>query len=457
MHYKCLKVFVCSAQGTATEEAAVASAIAQLNNMTKRHLGIEFERFNWQGLAPRSSNLPMEHKQDEINEHVEDCDIFILILWKRHGSYERNRKRTNLEREIDKALARLKKGSNLVILSYFRSFTVSSVFDDQERGVIKLRDYLLKKGVFATTYNHPKEFERRILPDLYEALLKLEFNTPKHQALRKFWKFGEAERPPARKLLIAYPGMNRAYMRLPEKDSKLWIRRLVPNIVYEDHRALQKIEKVLRLIQMNDFHTCTLANLPNDWREMNRCWVCIPRNWRALERLDKYSSLARFAVGKTNSGESFFWWRGALSSERFQVRSPLEQYLRLQRKEPALSGEWTQELRDVVARDYAIIARFPVPKDEIQMRAERLMEYFIGGIRGLGTWGAAWFLDRESAIFEKCKDFEPFQVLLEVTYMNGQIIRVRDISDENSEYFSCQMKRTNIKKTIKQFKIAANG
>ena len=85
------------------------------------------------------------------------------------------------------------------------------------------------------------------------------------------------------------------------------------------------------------------------------------------------------------------------------------------------------------------------------------MEYFIGGIRGLGTWGATWFIDRNSSAFETYKDNEPIQLLLEVTYANGQIIEVRDVSNENGSYFKQQMRTACIKKTIKNFKNAVNS
>jgi hypothetical protein len=451
--YKCLRVFLCTASGTATEEAAVKAAIEQLNRGTRPQLGIEFELLSWQDLAPRAPDLAVGRKQAEINEFVKSCDIFILILWKRHGSFEPDQNRTNLEREVDEAVARLKHGSNMIMLSYFRNFMVSPAPNDQERGVMTLRQRLHEAGIFYNTYHNPAKFSARIVPDLYESLLKLEFDTPKHRAMRNFWKFGLAERPPRKKLLIAYPGMDRAYMRLPDKDNELWIRRLVPNIVYEDHRALNKIEKILRLIGMSDFHTCTIANLPDDWRYMNQCWVCIPRNRIALERLKRHAGASQFKVivPGANSEASFFWRKPA-SSKSIHIKSPLEVYLRLQRKEPALSGEWGRELRDVVARDFAVIARFPVSDNQIQMHEGTQMEYFIGGIRGLGTWGAAWFLDRQWSAFEKCRGFEPFQRLLEITYANGRIAIARDVSEESIGYFQRQMEREFILKTIEEYK-----
>ena len=308
--HKCLKVFLCTADGTGVEEKAVREAIQTINRGTRDHLAIEFDLVTWRDLAPRAPNLSKGRKQAEYLDCVKDCDIFILVLWKRHGSYEPGNERTNLEREVDEAVNRVKRGDNMMMLTYFRDFMVSSP-NNQEEGVVALRKQLHKEGITYITYNKTCEFAKRVLPDLYETLLQVEFNTPQYRALRAFWNMAIPvdESVPAT-LVIGYPGMDRAYMRLPEDDSDLWIRRLVPNIVYEDHRALQKLDKVLRVIKLTNFHTCTLANLPENWQYTNRCWVCIPRNTIALNRLRYHSKHARFDVHRLNGhGDAWFMWR----------------------------------------------------------------------------------------------------------------------------------------------------
>lgn len=449
--YKCLKIFYCSTGKASPEEAAVRTAIDQLNKGTRAHLGIEFELFSWNDLIPRSTDSADQSKQDEINEHLKNCDIFILVVRERLGHCESGERLTNFQREIELALERWRNRTGLTILSYFKRFYPSVDGNAQERGAMNLKAELAGQNVFFTEYDKPAQFRTRILPDLYERLLELEFDSPKQRALRNFWKFGYAERRPRRRLLVSYPGMDRAYMRLPENDHELWIRRLVPNIVYEDHRAMQKIDKVLQLIRMSDIHTCTIANLPDDWRYMNRFWICIPRNRMALKRLEDYSDKALFQFQRKNGEEDEgveIMWKKDDSSSSFPVRSPLKHYLQIQRKGDELTGEWNRHLRDVVARDYAIIARFMVRDGDIQMREGHLMEYFLGGIRGLGTWGAAWFVDRQWSAFEACKDNESFQRLLEVTYVNGAIDIVRDVSQQSPEYFAKQLNPKFIRETI---------
>ncbi|MBN2210393.1 MAG: DUF4062 domain-containing protein [Sedimentisphaerales bacterium] len=457
--YKCLKVFLCSASGTTSEEKAVCETIENINRVTRDHLAIEFHLVKWQEFAPRTPDLSKTRKQSEYNDFVKECDIFILLLWKRHGSYEPGQDRTNLEREVDEAVKRVKRGDKMMMLTYFRNFEVSATPNDQEKGVITLRSYLHKEGITYIAYGEINEFADRFLPDLYETLLQFEFNTPQYRALRAFWQFGvpaDDSTPLPPTLVIGYPGMNRAYMRLPQQDVKLWLRRLVPNIVYEDHRALQKLDKMLRVIRMTNSHTCTLANLPDNWRRANRCWICIPRNYIALERLNHHSHHACFSVHPSEGDQdAWFTWKGGHSCRKHPVRSPLAVYLRLQRKGDDLSREWNRNLRDVVARDYAIIARFPIEDKEIPMREGHLMEYFIGGIRGLGTWGATWFMDHRAHKLTDCQGWGPYQRLLEVTYKDGHIHDVKDVSEESPSDFKHQLDEKYILREID--KVRAGG
>lgn len=82
-----------------------------------------------------------------------------------------------------------------------------------------------------------------------------------------------------------------------------------------------------------------------------------------------------------------------------------------------------------------------------------LKDYFIAGIRGLGTWGAAWFIDRRYDAFKLYQDSEDanIQLLLEVTYKDERIFEVRDVSEESEGYFKKQNSLREIKRIITEY------
>jgi hypothetical protein len=130
------------------------------------------------------------------------------------------------------------------------------------------------------------------------------------------------------------------------------------------------------------------------------------------------------------------------SGRKITIKSPLSRYLKLQRQKDQAAREWNATLANVVAKDFAIIARFGDPTEVTTS------DFVIAGIRGLGTWGAAWFLDRRYKELRSVREFGDVQMLLEVTYKSGMIAEVRDVSSEAPEYFALQLSDKFIKELI---------
>ncbi len=130
------------------------------------------------------------------------------------------------------------------------------------------------------------------------------------------------------------------------------------------------------------------------------------------------------------------------------INSPLKTYLELQREDEMKGGEWRANLERIVAKDYAVFARFKDNNKHIDMRSGNLYDYFFAGIRGLGTWGAAYFLDRRSKILLNYDPSTDIQILLEVTYWDGRILEITDVSDKPSSYFRVQNQKNTIKNII---------
>lgn len=451
--YDSLRVFVSSPNDVEEERSIVEQIIEKVSYTCKESLGVELQCVTWDKFVPQAPNLPAESIQDILNAEIKKCQIFILILWKRYGSKEIGQPKSNTQREAETALDLLKRDRKIMFLSYFRDIPINYDAGSQQKGVEAFRDNLQKQGIWFKNYPSPSVFQELVTHDLYRTVMRYRLSTLKHRALGKFWILGKPDRPTSPNLAIIYPAMGRSFMG-PQKDPDIWLNRLEPNVVFEDVKALQKIEKTLRLLAFRDFRIYNTACIPSDFKFMNRFWLCLPRNTRGLHQASLYQDVSRFTiVRREKRATSFIRWKKNTDSStpHIIVRSPLANYLREQRSKLDISGEWRREMDNIVAKDYAILARFRVTYDEFAMKENHLQDYFLAGIRGLGTWGAAWFIDRKYPIFEKLDDNKNFQFLLEVEYREGRIFDVKDVSDMTQEYFDSENKISTIRRNISQF------
>jgi hypothetical protein len=244
--------------------------------------------------------------------------------------------------------------------------------------------------------------------------------------------------------------MDKRYMGADDMKS-FWGKRLVPNMVFEDSKAVQKIENGLHLIGLESFRICTTPSLPANWTNMNRVWICLPRNERALNKLREYNERCFEFTKKRGTGYVKILWKPNKGHSTITVKSPLSEYLKEQRGDVKEGDEWNTKLRDIIAVDYCVVARFSDKNSSVEMSHGSLKDYFLGGIRGLGTWGAAWYIDNQYSAFTKYGPEDPIQSLLEVTFMKGSIFSVTDVSNESQEYFDQQCKLKVIKKKISDF------
>ncbi len=336
-----------------------------------------------------------------------------------------------------------------MFLTYFRDLSPNEDVGPQRKSVENFRKILQEQGVWFKSYKSVPQFQEMLTHDLYRTIMRFRLSTKKHRALSKFWVFGTPDRPTYPNLAIIYPSMERAFMG-PQDDPDVWLNRLEPNIVFEDHKALQKLEKTLRLLSVRDFRIYNSADLPSDIQFMNRLWICLPRNAHGLRQLDNYKDVSRFRIiPRKNRADSYFLWKSSVpSGEPFIVHSPLAKYLRAQRSKLDISGNWRFEMDLIVAKDYAVLARFRDTHNTVAMNDHYLNDYFLSGIRGLGTWGAAWFVDRKYQIFENLDEKEDFQFLFEVEYRDGRIFDVKDVSDKPKKYFDEQNSTHIIRENI---------
>jgi hypothetical protein len=195
-------------------------------------------------------------------------------------------------------------------------------------------------------------------------------------------------------------------------------------------------------------------SFPHDVYEMNRMWICLPRNKPGLDHLRLYSTEARFEFlppqADTTKSRSLQWFPPD-GGTPIKIQSPLARYLNEQRTGSG-TGDWTRENGQIIAKDYAIVARFSDKREHVATSHGTIKDFFIAGIRGLGTWGAAWFIDRKYRHFLAYEDREDtaIQILLEVTYKNEAIHDVQDVSDRPQSYFEHENTDDTVHRTIQE-------
>ncbi len=441
------KVFISSARDTTPERKICIEAIDEINRVIRDHVKIRLEVIRWEDLTPLTPNLREETIQDVINRHVDKCDAFILILNKRIGTVVPPRTMTNLEIEIERALHRLLTERKIHFLTYFKNISPNDDLGEQEKKVLKLREKLDKKGVFHYSYDDPDEFKSKSKDHLYEIILRYRFSTSKVAALRKFWNLGVNDRD-NNEIAIIYPPVSIGYVSTHRKVP-YWQDRLVPHVVFEDFKALQKIEKSLRMIEYKNYRFFDTKHIPSNINNINRVWLCLPRNVVGLEQLEKYHDVRKFEFYEQHQ-ELFITWQSGDGNSGFAIESPLKYYLKYQR--PDHPQEWDASLSKVIAKDYAVLSRFAVRDPEITHSECDLKEYFIAGLRGLGTWGAGWFIDRMYPLFNALNPNDDIQILLEVEFQNNRIHRVKDVSYEPESYFKEQNSEEMILHTISTYR-----
>jgi hypothetical protein len=159
----------------------------------------------------------------------------------------------------------------------------------------------------------------------------------------------------------------------------------------------------------------------------------------------------RLRIGKP---ETCLLWK--TSGKQLKIRSPLAKYLSFSAR-PKRPATWRPAFGHTYCRDFAVLARFKIFKDPEDESSEYYYHYFVGGIRGLGTWGVGYLIDHESSRLVRIataatnkQHSDDLQLLLEITYENFRITRVRNVTSKPASFFRERMSDFYIKKQLKR-------
>lgn len=412
---KIIHVFIASPGDVVEERKIVQETIQSLNFKFNRLYSIGLVALNYEAMGTISGQGNI---QEEINPLVEESEVVVGIFHNRFGP--------GSAEEIRYAIAHR---DRIKLLLYFRKT------DSPEEGLENFKRELKQDNILpAEPYENPQAFRSRIALDLVEAVLEMGAGLFRRRCLNRFFEFGRYPGSCETSVRIGYPPIYEHYGEPPKWDYN-WVARLLPNVVYEDFKAIQKIEDALKCLGIYDYGSITIDN-PKLWDPGNRIWLCIPRNPIAqhylcnLQKTDK--NRVNFRFESLDDGSRLIEWRPPGQSEVISVKSPQAKYLNKQRPHDKI--RWQHDFGHIISLDYAILARFKNPYDS----PEPFYHYFMAGIRGLGTWGVGWYIDRcyeELAKIAEIKKEEDLQILLEVEFQNFRIIRVTDVSQKDQAYF----------------------
>jgi hypothetical protein len=437
-----IPVFIASPSDVARERDIAEQAVQSLAPRLAELFGVTMVPVRWEQFAPISS-ADASHPQLDILRRIEPYSIFIGILGRKYGTPVPRLRVAGTEAEFNHAL---KNRDRISILAYFRD-TSKGKDAKKDTRIDKLKQRLFRKNVWCSSFKGNKEFANRILVDLMETSLRMILRRGPTDLRRyaEFFRFGHEARMGSYPILIAYPpitepGPGGAAAKFP------WRERLLPRVVFEDLKVVQDIEGIMRILH-REYRTVTtdspelLSVPPGD-----RVWVCVPRNLMAREILKELDSRTRFSFQRATfeggSEELYIRWK-ALNGKEIRIRSPLAKYL-ANSKRPDKASYWKPLYGYTYGRDYGILSRFQVSPGPPAVEWQRYYHYFVGGIRGLGTWGVGWFLDHCTPQLEqstknsrryKAQGKEDVQILLEVVYENYRVVSVRDVGNQNQRFF----------------------
>lgn len=453
-----IPVFIASPTDISEERIIAEEVINEISRKVERKYNISLNPVKWESFSSLTRS-DGKHPQFSIFPALQNSQIFIGMVHTRYGSEIEGIGKSGTETEFDQAIEHR---DRIKILTYFKHVSDSSIKSsnpeqvEQLSRLNKLKVKLREKNVFFHEFFTSEEFRSRLTQDLF--MLCLDYIRDPNSFSEKYNQFFHlnAEVKDEKDAThIVYP----AFESFSIKFNPDWRRHLVPMVVFEDFKAIQKTEYILRLIG-NPYKIVTVNS--SEYHSANpgdRVWICLPRNGPAKSILDDLGDRVNFrfldteALLPPNYARRLEWKKG--SGESIVVTSPLGQYLQLQGRKP--ESQWDQRFSNVIARDFAIIARFRVNSNGRKGH----FHYFLGGLRGLGTWGAGWHLEKNiNEIIEKheTNDTEKdVQILIRVTYIANRIIETVDVSHKPQEYFDEQISQQYIKDECKKVGITTNA
>ncbi len=425
-HHTAMRVFVSSPGDVAHERNAVVDVAEEMNRHIASKLKATLHVEGWESFPPTTTF------RKQLISHLEDADLFVMIFARRYGEASTDSEvRSGTREEFEIADELRQRTGRPEIFVYFLDLPAHELHDPgpQLAQVLGFKE-LLARRLSYRTYSSPEafalQFKSHLTDWLFEEWAAARERPHQKQRRESFeqWFCLGGDPPSA---TIIHPARK-------EQDAD----NLLPWVAAEDFHAMRKIADCLSLAGCRFVRTCTsnqFEGLREDYDTPhpvnNRVYICAFSNPPALDSLEGRSD-CRFKLPAAARPNRAILWAGDNGHE-ITVTSPLSRYLAVQ-ADQAPSDAFNRGRMGV---DFAILARFC----DVHPVADgyTYSSVYAFGLRSLGTWGAAWFLDQVvSSYVGLPNDGKPFQALLRVEYRGNGIQDVRDVSGRDQDYFDQQ-------------------
>jgi hypothetical protein len=168
---KLIKVFLGSPGDLGAERKIARNVQDELNRILMEHLNITIHIYGWEDTLPGKGR-----PQSIINKELDECELFIGMIWKRWGSSPvTDRSYTSgFEEEYFRAIKN-STDKGMQISMYFRTFDAKEIDDagPQLSQVINFKNKLISsKEILFKEYDSPEEFERLLRAKLLDYALQ---------------------------------------------------------------------------------------------------------------------------------------------------------------------------------------------------------------------------------------------------------------------------------------------
>jgi tetratricopeptide (TPR) repeat protein len=162
-----VKLFIASPSDLSEERILFPGVLKLLNDVVGHRLNHQLEPLGWEDALPNWGR-----PQALINEDVRQCEVFVMLLWKRWGMPS-GQYSSGTEEEFEIAYERYKKTGSPHLLLYFHSVPQDMMADpgEQLQKVIKFRTRIEveRVGLFKT-YDTPHQWKDQLMKHISEWL-----------------------------------------------------------------------------------------------------------------------------------------------------------------------------------------------------------------------------------------------------------------------------------------------
>jgi len=194
-----LSVFIASPSDLVDERDTLRKVVERLNKIYGKRIGLQIELLGWEDTLASFSR-----PQALINKDVENCDLFIGILWKRWGT-ESGKFSSGFEEEFSIARNRRTKGEKPEIWMFFKEIENELLKDpgEQLKKCIQFKRQLIdSKELLFKEFTDANSFRDTVSDDLSAYLLDI------NSIYQKDLTYKETESPMSKVLQVDTPKHN---------------------------------------------------------------------------------------------------------------------------------------------------------------------------------------------------------------------------------------------------------